>query len=445
MTNLRKFLYLSLLLILPLNAGQKGTFSKIIQKVSPYVVSLFDFPNQSSGSGIILSPEKGFIITNAHIVKSKSTITVQLSDGSKRLGRVIGFDADSDIAVVSIKPIKNMTVPSIEHFNSLEVGDLVIAIGNSKNFTGIYGNFEHSATLGMIGALLRGPIMTDQYPSIQTDALIVQGNSGGALINISGDLVGIPTSIDITPVFEDGLVNPFQSRGSTASGLGFVIPIDIAVNVAKQIIEFGKFERVSLGVMLQNPTSDMFESLNIDKKNKGSIVMMVAPGSYAFDAQVKVGDLITHIGEDEVINRNSAIISLTKYKPGDELSVKVIRNSEPLVLKAKAKIYKESNEPKDKFDQYFNSTILQNYEYHSQSDLGTINGIKCLNITSLDSKSFHSGLMPYDIIIEVNKTPVKNIQELKNAVEKAEDMLLVLILRNEVKMYITMHPSIIQN
>lgn len=222
------------------------------------------------GSGVIIDAKKGYIVTNAHVVKDQKIMVVTLKDGRRYRAKVIGKDEGFDLAVIQIHA-NHLTALPIGNSDQLKVGDFVVAVGSPFGLT-------QTVTSGVISALNRQEPRIDNFQSfIQTDAPINPGNSGGALIDLEGKLIGINTAI-VTP-----------SAGNI--GIGFAIPSDMVKSVAEQLIKYGKVERGMLGVTAQNITPELADALNL-KHNKGALVTKVVAESPAAKAGVEVQEII---------------------------------------------------------------------------------------------------------------------------------------------------------
>ena len=272
------------------------------------------------GSGVIISAD-GYVLTNNHVVEGAKQITVRLADGRHFKGRIIGRDARTDIAVVKVDA-KNLPAAEFGDSNAIRAGDWAIAIGNPLGF----GN---SVTVGVISATKRtdlpvgpGKVLGE---AIQTDAAINRGNSGGALANIDGQLIGINTAIYST------------EAGQGSIGIGFAIPSNTARRIAKQLIEKGRIIRPWLGVQLADISGDFaawYEQHGY-KGRDGAIVMATVPGSPAAKKGLMQGDIITQIDDKKVANPDMLITEINKHKVGDVVKLSIWRmgRSQMVVLK----------------------------------------------------------------------------------------------------------------
>jgi len=266
----------------------------------------------SLGSGVIVSPQ-GYILTNHHVIKAADEILVALQDGRTAKASVIGTDPDTDLAVLHIN-LKNIPAITLSNVNAIEVGDVVLAIGNPFGV-------GQTVTSGIISATGRNMLGINTFENfIQTDAAINPGNSGGALINSYGELIGINTAI--------------YSKSGGSQGIGFAIPLSLAKNVLTQIIEFGHVKRGWLGIAIQNMNSELAKSFNM-KRVYGVIVNGVAKTGPADKANIKPGNVITHINNIEVVNTRHLLDLVSQVKPGKTLSIKGINQKGVFTTTAK--------------------------------------------------------------------------------------------------------------
>lgn len=253
----------------------------------------------SLGSGVIVSPQ-GYILTNHHVIKAADEIMVALKDGRNAKASVIGTDPDTDLAVLHID-LKNIPAITLSQVDAIEVGDVVLAIGNPFGV-------GQTVTSGIISATGRNQLGINTFENfIQTDAAINPGNSGGALINSHGELIGINTAI--------------YSRSGGSQGIGFAIPLSLAKNVLTQIIEFGHVKRGWLGVAIQDMDIELAKSFDM-KKIFGVIVNGVATTGPADKSGIKPGNVITHINDIEVSNTRHLLNLVSQVTPGKTLSIK---------------------------------------------------------------------------------------------------------------------------
>ena len=267
----------------------------------------------SLGSGVIISPQ-GYILTNNHVIKAADEILVALKDGRTAKAKIIGTDPDTDLAVLHIK-LKNIPAITLSKNQNIEVGDVVLAIGNPFGV-------GQTVTSGIISATGRNMLGISTFESfIQTDAAINPGNSGGALINSYGELIGINTAI--------------YSRSGGSQGIGFAIPLSLARNVLTQIIEFGHVQRGWLGVAIQDMTAELANSYGLEKVY-GGVVTGIFKGGPADKAGLKAGDVITHINDTKIENVHHLLNLVSQVKPGGTLSINGLRESKTFTASTKA-------------------------------------------------------------------------------------------------------------
>ncbi len=257
----------------------------------------------SLGSGVIVSPE-GLILTNHHVIDAADEIEVALADGRTVPARVVGSDPETDIAVVKIN-VKNLPSITFGRSEELQVGDVVLAIGNPFGV-------GQAVTQGIVSALGRNHLGINTFENfIQTDAPINPGNSGGALINSDGNLVGVNSAI--------------YSRSGGSMGIGFAIPVSLARQIMEQIIRQGGVTRGWIGIEAQDITPELAESFKL-KESRGALVAGVMRGAPADNAGVKPGDILQEINGRKVIDSASMLTLIAALKPGQPITIKVVRN-----------------------------------------------------------------------------------------------------------------------
>ncbi len=286
-------------------APTKISFSTAVKKATSSVVTIYTQrfstnskkkPNQSNlGSGVIIT-NNGLLITNYHVIDGADNILVHLSDGRSATAMVIGQDRETDIAVLKI-PFRNLTEMEIQTQNKIDVGDIVLAIGNPLNI-------GQTVTMGIISATGRNRVGINTYENfIQTDASINPGNSGGALIDIEGKIIGINTAI-------------FSQSGGS-SGIGFAIPIQLALDIMQELIENGYISRGWFGVAGVQPTTE--------NDNPGVLITEVFDKSPAEHAGIKAGDLLTQINNRDIRKIRDVVDQVATLRPGSYVLVTVIR------------------------------------------------------------------------------------------------------------------------
>lgn len=259
----------------------------------------------SLGSGVVIS-KNGYILTNYHVISEADEILVAFRNGSSSKAIVVGSDPDTDIAVLRV-PAENLPAITIGHSDELLIGDVVLAIGNPFGV-------GQTVTMGIVSATGRSELGISTFENfIQTDAAINPGNSGGALVNARGELVGINTAI--------------FSRSGGSQGIGFAIPIHLAKNIMKQIVEHGHAIRGWLGIEVQNITKALADSFNVPGES-GVLVAGVLQNGPGHIAGLLPGDIITHVNNKEINKANSLINVITNFPPETEIQLTIIRNHE---------------------------------------------------------------------------------------------------------------------
>lgn len=313
-------------------AGDVNSASvQAVQKVQPAVVTVINtqpaqrvfsfFGTQvqqptSSGSGVIISPQ-GYIVTNNHVVENHESLQVIYADGSKAPAKLIGTDQYADVAVIKVEG-EVPAVATLGDSDSLQIGENVIAIGSAL------GDFKNTVTAGVISAKGRSLDTGEGFSlenMLQTDAAINHGNSGGPLINLAGQVIGINTAI----VRGSGL------GGDVAEGLGFSIPSNTVSEIASQLISKGYYERPFLGIRWQAITPEIAKANGLPM-DWGVYVQMVEAGTAADNAGLRAGDIITQIGQYEINDENTFFSVLNRFKVGESSTLKVWRDGQTLEL-----------------------------------------------------------------------------------------------------------------
>jgi serine protease Do len=294
-------------------AELQSAITRAVEEVGPSVVTVIaNVSSQTvSGSGVIISSQ-GYILTNNHVVEGANQVAVTLADGTQLPAKIIGTDVYADLAVLQTQG-EFPGVAVLGNSDTLKPGETVIAIGSPL------GDFVNTVTVGVISATGRmldtgnGFLMEDL---IQTDAAINQGNSGGPLVNLSGDVVGINTLV----------VRGSGFSSTIAEGLGFAIPINTARVIAEQILEKGYVVRPYLGVRWQSITPRIARIFNLPVE-WGIYISDVIPGSPAATSGIEEGDIVTQIGGITIDEENTYINTLFAHEPGEEISITLIRGN----------------------------------------------------------------------------------------------------------------------
>ena len=295
------------------NQTQEDIIQRFLGKNSPHGPRKQAEP--SSGSGVIIQ-SNGYIITNYHVIKQQDEIRVRLNDGSVAKAELIGSDPDTDIAILKIN-YENLPSLKIADMSQLKVGDIVLAIGDPFAI-------GQSVTQGIISATgrysERTRISQNTYENfIQTDAAVNPGNSGGALINTRGEIVGINSNI--------------LTNTDSFQGISFAIPIDIAQQVAKEIIENGQVVRGWLGVEGQELTSNILRTIDLDSLH-GILITEVDKAGPGDLAGLKSGDIITRINHQDILSTNDILNMIAAGRPGDVFVIEGLRMRQSFMTEA---------------------------------------------------------------------------------------------------------------
>ena len=385
----------------------------------PFFRHFFKIPDQpverktsSLGSGVIVDSERGLVLTNHHVIANAIQITITMRDGRQVEAEIVGADPKTDIAVLKI-PTENLTALKTADSNELKVGDFVVAIGNPFGL-------GQTVTSGIISALSRSGLGIEEYEDfIQTDASINPGNSGGALVNLRGELVGINTAI--------------FSQSGASHGIGFAIPINLALRIAEQILETGEVKRGFLGGSIQDISPSLAEAFGLDKKN-GALINKVLKDSPADKAGLQPGDVVISIDGKKVRNANDVRNRIGLLPVGEKIQFKLLRDGKEFELVV---LVEESTEENNKTA--ITNQLLQGVTVgdigKGNPYFGKVEGVMILQITR-NSKAWKSGLRAKDVITSVNKEPIKNLDEFLSAVDKKEKALLFRVIRGNAASFI---------
>lgn len=369
----------------------------------------------SVGSGVIVNAEKGYILTNAHVVSDAQNVTVTLSDGRHYTAKILGLDRPSDVGLLQIKT-KNLTAIPLGDSNQLKVGDFVAAVGNPFGLS-------QTVTSGIVSALGRTTLGIENYENfIQTDASINPGNSGGALINMHGELVGINTA-NLTP-----------NRGSI--GIGFAIPSNMVKSVMQQLIQFGNVKRGLLGIIAQDLTPELATAFNVETL-KGAAISMVLPFSPAQQAGLQVGDIITSVNGSPVKNASEVVNTIGFLRVDSRMNIEVLRNGQRHVFPVTLADSNKRKQAIEHMDPFLNGVGLKNFTLLSPIH-GNIAGVLVAGVEQ-DSNAWHSDVRPGDIITSANQQPIKNINELSQITAKSGKTLLLNVLRGPVGVFLVIN------
>lgn len=360
------------------------------------------------GSGVIIDAAKGYVVTNNHVVDKATSIKVQLSDGRKLEAKMVGKDPRSDIALIQIQDPKNLTAIKMADSDALRVGDYTVAIGNP------FGLGE-TVTSGIVSALGRSGLNAQNYENfIQTDAAINRGNSGGALVNLNGELIGINTAI-LAP---DG--------GNI--GIGFAIPSNMVKSLTSQMVQYGQVRRGELGIMGTELNSELAKAMKVDAQ-RGAFVSQVMPNSSAAKAGIKAGDVITTLNGKPISSFAALRAQVGTMPIGSKVTLGLLRDGKPVSVQIELQQSSQT--------QVDSSAIFSGIEGAEMSNKGQDKGV-VVNSVKASSQAAQIGLKKGDVILGANQQPVKNIAELRKILDAKPSILALNIQRGDTSLYLLM-------
>ena len=373
-------------------------------------------PMHAQGSGFIISAD-GLILTNAHVVRDAKEVTVKLTDRREFDAQVLGADPKTDVAVLRIKAKDLPTVP-LGSAHDLKVGEWVLAIGSPFGF-------ENSVTAGVVSAKGRSLPDDNFVPFIQTDVAVNPGNSGGPLFNTRGEVVGINSQI--------------YTRTGGYQGLSFAIPIEVAAKIKDQIVATGHASHARLGVTVQEVNQTLAESFGLDRP-EGALVSNVAPGSAAEKAGLKAGDVIRKFNGQAIVASGELPALVGLAMPGDKVALEVWRQGKREEIQAKLgdaseKATEVAQDTPGKGQGRLGLALrpLQPQEKH---EAGVTAG---LLIEDASGAAAMAGVQSGDVLLAVNGTAVKSIEQVRALVARSEKSVALLIQRDGDKIFVPVH------
>ncbi len=411
-------------------------FGDLDPRVAPFFGNPFggeergprSFRQRGLGSGVIVTGD-GYILTNHHVIDSADDIRVELQDGRSLKAKLVGTDKPSDLALLKVDQTGLPTL-TLGDSDAMQVGDVVLAVGNPLGI-------GQTVTMGIVSAKGRSTGTGDgSYEDfLQTDAPINQGNSGGALVNTSGELVGINSQI-------------VSQGGEGNIGIGFAIPANMARNVMDQLKSDGHVRRSQLGVTVQPVTSELAESLGL-KDVAGAIVSAVAPGSAAEHAGIKRGDVIKSFNGQPVHDFNALRNRVADAAPGSSAPVVVVRDGAEKTMTvtldeaASSRAAREGADAKDSDKTALGVAVAPlSPEVASRAGLSRDTTGLVIQQVNPEGRAADAGLRSGDIILEVNRHNVDSPDDLREALRSGSDKPTLLLVRRDASdIFVTVRPN----
>ena len=363
---------------------------------------------KSLGSGVVIDADKGYIVTNHHVVEGAQEIAVTMHNGHHFKAKLIGSDPEADVAVVQTD-IKGLQAIPFGDSDKLRVGDFAVAIGNPFGL-------GQTVTSGIVSALGRTGLGIEGYENfIQTDASINPGNSGGALVNLRGELIGINTAI-------------LSAGGAGNVGIGFAIPINMVRQIVDQLIEYGEVRRGLLGVIMQNLTPELSQAFGLDL-HQGVVISQVIEDTAAEEAGLKAGDVVVSINGAPVKSASAMRNMVGLLRVGEEMNITVIREGKKKTMTAVIRDAKDLSVSGTRINQGLAGATIEEKE----------NGGKTyLTVTEVEqgSPAWNAHLREGDVILSVNRRPVQTLKELQQIVGDKDSQILLNIQRGRTALFV---------
>jgi serine protease Do len=369
-------------------------------------------PMRGQGSGFIISPD-GRILTNAHVVDGAKEVDVRLTDRREFQAKVLGADAYSDVAVIKID---THDLPTVKLGNpaDTQVGDWVVAIGSPFGF-------ENTVTAGIVSAKGRSLPGEAYVPFIQTDAAVNPGNSGGPLFNMRGEVIGINSQI--------------FSRTGGYQGLSFATPIDVAAKVEKQLAAHGKVTRGRLGVTIQEVDQSLAESFGLSEP-EGALVSSVEKGSPADKAGIEPGDVILKMDGTPIVESSDLPALVGDAKPGSTARLEIVRkgtHKDLDVTLGRMKDIKLAGNANSQAEKGRLGLAVRPLDAEERQQAGVEDG---LLVEGVAGPAARAGIQPGDVILQVNGTPIRSVEQLRELTQKSGKHMAILVQREDARIFV---------
>jgi len=361
------------------------------------------------GSGVIIDAKNGYILTNNHVIDGADKIKIKLNDGREFDAKSIGSDKQSDIALLQLQDANDLKEIKVADSDALRVGDFTVAVGNPFGL-------GQTATSGIISALGRSGLNLEGLENfIQTDASINQGNSGGALVNLNGELIGINTAI--------------LAPGGGNIGIGFAIPSNMAQTLVKQFIQYGEAKRGLLGIKGTELNADIAKAFKLNTQ-RGAFISEVIPDSGSAKAGVKAGDVITSLNGKTIQSFAELRSKIATTEPGTVVKLGLLRDGKPLNVDVTLDKSPESTTSME--------SILPALLGASFSDGQSKEGTKGILLENVEKGSPAAliGLQKDDVIVAINREPVQNLTEMRKIIDTKPAIVALHIVRGDNSLYI---------
>jgi serine protease Do/serine protease DegQ len=368
---------------------------------------------RSVGSGVIVDADEGLVVTNHHVIAGTEEISVTLRDGRSLDAVLVGSDPATDLAVLRVAA-RRLTALKLADSDRLRVGDFVVAVGNPFGL-------GQTVTSGIVSALGRGGLGSGNYEDfIQTDAAINEGNSGGALVNLRGELVGINSQI--------------ISGGGGSIGIGFAIPANMVRDIMSQLVAHGEVRRGLLGVATQDLTPDLATAFGLPPGQSGAVVVEVQRGSPAHAAGLEPGDVVIELNSRAVRRSRDLRNGLGVLAVGESATLRILRDGRERTIHTRIGERKLTALPSEGVDERLRGAAFSDIGVDSPLH-GRIEGVLVAEVER-GGPAWRYGLRQGDVVVAVNRVRVRSVEELQAAVERSGRALMLKIQRGSGSVFV---------